>query len=139
MFRPATVTGLAKAVIQWLMNDQRWIEKPVAELAAVILPWFGSSRSVNEQSAMMKIAGWLTTGSDREAYAERSAQMVFDNPDLRAVAEAMQVLERACLLMRYAGNADFTCVGLIRLGMHALETNTVHQHLGLGDAPPVSN
>jgi hypothetical protein len=22
------------------MNDQRWIEMPVAELAAVILPWF---------------------------------------------------------------------------------------------------
>jgi len=121
------------------MNDQRWIEMPVAELAAVILPWFGSGRPVNEQSAMMKIAGWLTTGSDRELAVGRSAQMVFDNPDLRAVAEAMQVLQRACLLMRHAGNADFTHVGLTRLGMQALQTNTVRQHLGLGDAPPVSN
>ena len=53
------------------------------ERPAVILPWFGSGRPVNEHPAMLNIAGWLTTGSDRELALGRSAQMVFNNPDLR--------------------------------------------------------
>jgi hypothetical protein len=28
--------------------------------------------------------------------------------------------------------------GLTRLGMYALQTNTVREHLGLSDAPPTS-
>ena len=29
-------------------------------------------------------------------------------------------------------------IGLTRLGMHALQTNTVRQHLGLSDATPTA-
>jgi len=57
---------------------------------------------------------------------------VFKNPDYRAVAEAILVLEHANSLMHWG---DF--VGLTRLGMHALQTNTVRQRLGLA-APPAS-
>ena len=51
---------------------------------------------------------------------------------MRAVAEAIQVLERACLLMRSHG--EYSYIGLTRLGQYALSTNTVRQHLGIGDA-----
>src|ERR1700730_5775455 len=37
------------------------------------------------------------------------------------------------LLMKASGNVELT-----RLGMHALATNTVRQHLGLSDAPPTA-
>jgi hypothetical protein len=59
----------------------------------------------------------------------------FSNADYRAVAEAIQ----AGLLMRDVGGdmAEFYG-GLTRLGMHALRTNTVRQHLGLGDATPTT-
>jgi hypothetical protein len=60
----------------------------------------------------------------------------FEDPDVRAVAEAIQVLEHSRLLMRSPG--DRAHVGLTRLGMHALATNTVRQHLGLGDAQPTA-
>ncbi len=46
---------------------------------------------------------------------------------------SIQVLERAGLLLRNFRNDCFN-LGLTRLGMHALETNTVRQHLGLSDA-----
>lgn len=59
---------------------------------------------------------------------------VFENPDVRAVAEAMQVLECSRLLMRSPG--EHAHVGLTRLGIHALQTHTVRQHLGLGESPP---
>jgi hypothetical protein len=81
---------------------------------------------------MTRVAGWLKTGSDREVRSHTEHDSAaFKDPDVRAVAEAIQVLEHASLLMRAAEN-----VGLTRLGMHALQTNTARQHLGLGDAPP---
>jgi hypothetical protein len=44
-------------------------------------------------------------------------------------------LEHARLLTRsFGGNGPY--LGLTRLGMHAVRTNTVRQHLGLGDASP---
>jgi hypothetical protein len=61
---------------------------------------------------------------------------MFERPDQRAVAEAMQVLEHACLLIRT--NDEKGYVGLTRLGYHALATNTVRQHLGLSDATPTT-
>jgi hypothetical protein len=62
--------------------------------------------------------------------------MAFDDPDCAAIAEALQVLEHAGLLMERSG--EYTFVGLTRLGRHALQTNTVRQHLGLSDAPPTA-
>jgi hypothetical protein len=63
----------------------------------------------------------------------------FDKPDVRAVAEAIQVPEHACLHMREVqGDPVRNLVGITRLGMHALATNTVRQHLRLGDATPTA-
>jgi hypothetical protein len=66
----------------------------------------------------------------------RPATDPFGDPDLRAITEATQVLEQARLLMRTF--KDDSYIGLTRLGMHALQTNTVRQHLGLGDTPPTT-
>ncbi len=71
--------------------------------------------------------------------------------------EAIQAHEHAQLLMKAVRNrynarlTNFdpllanpdryevsTQIGLTRLGIHALQTNTVRQHLGLGDAPPTA-
>jgi hypothetical protein len=57
----------------------------------------------------------------------------FDKPDVRAVAEAIQDLEHA-LMREVQGNPVRNLVGITRLGMRALATNTVRQHLRLGDA-----
>jgi hypothetical protein len=61
----------------------------------------------------------------------------FKDPDMRAFAEAIQVLEQAQLLLRGDEERD-SLLGLTRLGMHALATNTVRQHLGLSDTPPTA-
>jgi hypothetical protein len=62
----------------------------------------------------------------------------FEDADVRAVAEAIQVLEHARLIMRADQGEKQSALGLTRLGMHAVKTNTVRQHLGLGDAPPTA-
>jgi hypothetical protein len=54
-------------------------------------------------------------------------------PDLGAVAEAIQVLEHSRLPMRSPG--DQSHLGLTRLGRHTVVTNTMRQHLGLGEPP----
>jgi hypothetical protein len=89
---------------------------------------------------MDEIVAWWKTGSPTGAkrpnvMAGRLLQ--FDDPDYRAVTEAMHILERTGLLMRGLWpNTDWGFeVALTRLGWHALQTNTVRQHLGLGDAP----
>jgi hypothetical protein len=121
-------------------GDQRWLAMPPAELAAVILPWFVSGTPEDEGFTTKKIVNWLTTGSDSPrgllgyTWHPREA---FANPDVHAVVEAIQVLEHACLLVRSAGS-DHTYIGLTRLGRHALQSNTVRQHLGLSDAPPTA-
>jgi hypothetical protein len=121
------------------MNNPQpwWLTWPVAEVAAAILPWFASSPPEYEGFAMKRIVRWMMTGSagDRRGASFRASEP-FDNPDVRAVAEAIQVLEHSRLLMRSPG--DQAHVGLTRLGMHALQTNTVRQHLGLSDAPPMT-
>jgi hypothetical protein len=56
----------------------------------------------------------------------------------------MQVLEQNRLIVHYISGGSgpsymATCeIGLNRLGTHALQTNTVRQHLGLADAPPTA-
>jgi hypothetical protein len=113
-------------------NYPWWLAWPPAEVAVVILPWFSSRETLIEERVMRSIATSLKTGSDRDAPGHTvNDSAPFEDPDVRAVAEAIQVLEHASLLMRANGN-----VGLTRLGMHALQTNTVRQHLGLGDTPP---
>jgi hypothetical protein len=127
------------------MNNPQpwWLTWPVTEVAAAILPFFSSSPSQNEKHAMGSIVSGWKTGEYRAPVFRRSR---FDDPDYRAVAEAIQVLERAGLLMRAlytrhrVGSGDIFSsgfdVGLTRLGWHALQTNTVRQHLGLGGVPP---
>jgi hypothetical protein len=121
------------------MNNPQppWLTWPPAEVAAVILPWFGSQKPpIDEGFATKRIAKWLTTGSDRGGGTWHPREP-FQKPDVGAVAEAIQILERTCLIMRSFSSSG-SYLGLTRLGMHALRTNTVRQRLGLGDAPPTS-
>jgi hypothetical protein len=62
----------------------------------------------------------------------------FDKPDVRAVAEAIQVPHSHVCLCEVQGDPVRNLVGITRLGMHALATNTVRQHLRLGDATPTA-
>jgi hypothetical protein len=123
-------------------DDQRWwLTMPPAELAAVILPFFSSWEPQREFGARRKILAWLSgVGPTGLAGFFVSNIRVFNDPDERAVGEAIQHLEHACLLMREIDDGDHTTcyVGITRLGMHALQTNTVRQHLGLSNAPPTA-
>jgi hypothetical protein len=112
---------------------------PAAEVAAAILPLFSSDAATREVWAMAGIVAWFRTGS----YSFRRTggspgEQQFEDPDFRAAAEAIQVLEHAGLLMRSQGGQYALYLGLTRLGWHALQTNTVRQHLGLGDATSTS-
>jgi hypothetical protein len=123
-----------------MTSDQPWwLTMPPAELAATILPLLSSSSSQNEWQAIADIVSWWKTGKYRALKFAGKSQ--FDDPDTRCVAEAIQVLEHAGLLMRTVagiGNHVRMQVGLTRLGMHVLQTNTVRQHLGLGPATPTA-
>jgi hypothetical protein len=118
-----------------------WLTMPPAEVAATIVPFF-SHQTSDEQLAIEKIVAWCKTGKDKARWLHGNGREQFDDPDYRAIAEAMQVLEHAGLLMRSSRlrrseqSSGGFWVGLTRLGMHAIATNTVRQHLGLGDAPP---
>ena len=123
------------------MNNPQpwWLAMPPAEVAAAILPLFSSSTYVGEETAMRGIVSWCKTGSYRPpGFYRQAAKPRFEDPDIRAVAEAIQHLERACLLLRADQGDHESALGLTRLGMHALATNTVRQHLGLSDAPPTA-
>lgn len=84
---------------------------------------------------MASIVSYWTTGDYR---ARNTRTNRFKDPDFRVVAEAIQVLERAGLLMRAIYGDASPDVGLTRLGEHALQTHTVRQHLGFGGAPPTA-
>jgi hypothetical protein len=118
------------------MNEPQpwWLTWPVAEVAATILPLFAHSESQYDQSARACIVNWCKTGSYKSTASGLSTNP-FRDPDHGAINEGMQVLESAGLLMRYHGT-DMCFVGLTRLGWHALQTNTVRQHLGLSEAAP---
>jgi hypothetical protein len=109
---------------------------------------------VDEEGAMASILSWCKTGSYRQPHTVGKLLFArgdrFEDPNTGAIAEAIQVLEHAGLLMRgvverarpvgffTSSQVRVTTVdlGLTRLGRHALQTNTVRQHLGLSDAPP---
>jgi hypothetical protein len=127
------------------MNNPQpwWLTMPTAEVAVTILPLFSHppySPCVSELDAMTGIVAWCRTGSARGSNYHKPQTLSFTDPDFRAVAEAIQILERAALLMRadWGTGEGGGHVGLTRLGMHALETNTVHQYLGLSDVPPTA-
>ena len=115
------------------MNEQPWWRTwPVEEVAAAILPWFGANPSEYEGFALRHVVQWMQGSQSRLATYSPSHQ--FTDPDIGAVAEAVQVLEHARLLMRSPGERGH--VGLTRLGRHALATQTVHELLGLSDVRP---
>jgi hypothetical protein len=115
-----------------------WLEWAPAELAAAILPYFSSWEPQREGLCKAQIVEWLL--GQRDHRIVRGSLEEFSNPAKRAVSEAIQRLEHACLLMRLIDDGDLTLcyLGLTRLGAHALQTNTVRQHLGLSDAPPTA-
>jgi hypothetical protein len=76
-----------------------------------------------------RYASWVVSVEDR---GKQDGEKQFEDPDIRAVAEAVRLLERVGLLMRalrthQGGDMSvFSCfyVGLARFGWHALQTNT---------------
>ena len=110
---------------------------PVAEVAAAILPLFSYPASQKEASAIASIISWSKTGEYKKPLGFRDKSR-FEDPDYRAVAEAMHALDRAGLIMQVVSGGDFTSVevGMTRLGRDALATNSVRRHLGLGDTRP---
>jgi hypothetical protein len=122
-----------------MTSDQPWwLTMPPAELAATILPLFSSHSCEVEQAVIPGIVSWFRTGAYTLPLGRGGfGNAPFENPDFRAAAEAIQVLEHAGLLMQVQGG-DYIRIGLTRLGMHALQTNTVRQHLGLSDTPPTA-
>jgi hypothetical protein len=128
------------------MNNPQpwWLTWPPAEVAAAILPLLANapcSPCDSKQSVLEHIVKWCKTGSWGQLGWMRDAPRIralYEDTDFRAVAEAIQVLEHAGLVMESVwGSHDVTseALGLTRLGRHVLQTNTVRQHLGLGDAP----
>jgi hypothetical protein len=140
------------------MNNPQpwWFAWPVAEVAAAILPLFSYpplSPYVTEMGALRHIVAWCKTGTSAGSLSLRDrrkqdGENQFDDPDIRAVAEATHVLERAGLVMRalqtispggsggYSQGYSYFYLGLTRLGWQVLQENTVRQHLGLtGPAP----
>jgi hypothetical protein len=133
-------------------NQPCWLTMPPAEVAAAILPLFSDSPAMREEAAMARILSWCGAVPYRPKWKFlRINDRRFEDPDARAIAEAIHALDRAGLLMRTIETAitheraagglagemrNYVIVGLTRLGWHALQTNTVRQYLGLGDAAP---
>jgi hypothetical protein len=122
------------------MNNPQpwWLTWPVAEVAAAILPGFSSSSHVREGEVLKALAGWFKTGSFRLPFAlSPDGKKWFENPEILAAAEAIQALEHAGLVIRIDPTSESgTYIGLTRLGRHALQTDTVREHLGLTGSPP---
>lgn len=120
-----------------MTSDQPWwLTWPVAEVAVAILPLFSSCTRQQASSLPRAIVDWCKTGTYRGAdiVLENDLARTLENPDELAVAEAIQLLQQERLLIQIWGR-DRSYVGLTRLGRHALQTNTVRQHLGLSDPP----
>lgn len=124
------------------MNNPQpwWLTWPPEEVAAAILPLFSYSPYVYENTMTEGILGWCRTGQYHHRvssfFISGNESRRFQDPDFRAIAEAIQVLEHARLLMQIPGREYAVEIGLTRLGMHVLQTNTVREHLGLADTPP---
>jgi hypothetical protein len=122
------------------MNNPQpwWLTWPPEEVAATILPLFTYpqlSPHGYESTTIYNIVQWCKTG---QWSGRRLEGNPFKDFDCRAIAEAIQVLEQARLVMRYLFGDGYyvSSIGLTRRGMQALQTNTVRQHLGLSDTPP---
>src|ERR1700737_4570932 len=78
-----------------------WLTWPPAEVAAAILPLFSHSAYQVDSKAMNSIVNWCKTGSySHRGMPAQSGWHPFIDPDYCAVAEAIQILERAGLLLR---------------------------------------
>jgi hypothetical protein len=100
-----------------------WLTWPVAEVAASILPYFSHFPHVSDRRAMKEIVSLWRTGSYPSPqsilgfrYLETAGSFdQFTDPDCGAVAEAIQALEHAGLLMRaVSGDYADSDVGLTR-------------------------
>jgi hypothetical protein len=121
-----------------------WITWPVEEVAATILP-LCSGELRDEDEFVRAVRHWMLTGEFTPQPVKlfststiTTIERGFGNPEIRAIAEAMQVLEHARLLIRVLAVTDnsYRRIALTRRGMQALQTNTVRQHLGLCETPP---
>jgi hypothetical protein len=136
------------AVIQCAMtsNQPWWLTWPVEEVAAAILPVFGhqvrSCPYQDEDVVLRDIVAWCKTGrfAEQKPFSDLPGLKRFTDADYRALNEAIQVLEQTRLIVRSISGRDITrCyLGLTRLGILALQTDTVRQHLGLGADPPAT-
>ena len=72
------------------MNDTQpwWVQWPVAEVAAAILPWFGANSPKDEGFVMRHIVSWMQGSPTRSVMY--SPTDPFPDPDIGAVAEAIQ-------------------------------------------------
>jgi hypothetical protein len=122
-------------------NQPWWLTWAPEEVAATILPLFAYPQlsPASETLSIYNIAQWCKTGTLEHKLVYKRGDPFMD-PDSRAIAEAVQVLEHARLLMRciFGEGWSVSSIGLTRLGWHAVQTNTVRQHLGLGAAPPAT-
>lgn len=120
-------------------NPPWWISISPEELAATLLLFSYPQLSphVHEGFAIYNIAVCCRTGRWAEPKFVYRQRNPFTDPDLRPIAEAIQVLEQSRLLMRFAAGDSATVSvpvrGLTRRGMHVLESNTARQQLGLLD------
>jgi hypothetical protein len=88
-------------------NQPWWLTMPPAEAAAAILPWFSSHKALIDERVMTSIAGWLKTGSDREARSHTEHDSAaFKDPDVRAVAEATSPRTREFANCGQLGTSD---------------------------------
>jgi hypothetical protein len=116
-----------------------WFTMSSEEVAATILPLFSApefSPCRDEDRVLEDVVAWCRTGQFAESKFFRIGVGMrrFTDPDVRAINEAIQVLEQARLIVRYISAGDTTTcyLGLTRRGMHALQSNTVRQLLGCG-------
>jgi hypothetical protein len=108
----------------------RLLALPVAELAAQIFPFWDSERvtraSLQDGDYLPNvIASWLAGTRPSAVY---SAGSPFKSPLDRAVAEAIQALEHAGLLIRTFGTTG-SRVHLTRLGERALSNGDAARYL----------
>ena len=119
-----------------------WLTWPVAEVAATIPPLFASWPSgAEEGTAIEDIIAWFRTGSySKRAFSYGHSRNPSTDPDACAIAEAIQGSRTGGFT--YAAHFWWTNHGrrprINPTGRHALQTNTVRQPLGLGDAPPTT-
>src|ERR1700747_426312 len=125
-------------------NAPWWFPWPPEEVAATIPPLFcypQNSPCRNEGLVLDDIVAWCKTGgfADSKLFHGLPGMKHFTDPDFRAIAEAIQMLEQGRLIMRYISGDTTTCyLGLTRRGSQALATNSVRQHLALSNPSPTA-